>query len=97
MTDEQVISQVCDSLQLLEQLGTAEAAKLLDRVKSSGSNSPSFIFPSHDDLGSGTKTLFDKALPPQAPLTPSLDNCAVVDSWTTAEVQELGNPHDRLY
>ncbi|OJD11107.1 hypothetical protein AJ78_08057, partial [Emergomyces pasteurianus Ep9510] len=49
MTDEQVISRVRDTLWLLKQLGTAEAAELLNRVKVSESNPFSFIFQSHND------------------------------------------------
>ncbi|OJD09990.1 hypothetical protein AJ78_08818 [Emergomyces pasteurianus Ep9510] len=49
MTDEQVISRVRDTLQLLEQLGTAEAVELLNRVKASKSNPSSFVFQSHND------------------------------------------------
>jgi hypothetical protein len=33
VTNEQIISRVSDSLRFLERLGTAEAIKLLDRVK----------------------------------------------------------------
>ncbi|EGC45030.1 predicted protein [Histoplasma capsulatum var. duboisii H88] len=38
MTDKQIILCVCDTLWLLEQLGMAEAAELLNRVKVSESN-----------------------------------------------------------
>ncbi|OJD24951.1 hypothetical protein ACJ73_03687 [Blastomyces percursus] len=87
VTHAEGISHVCDSLRFLEQLGTAEAAKFLDRVKSSGPNPPSFVFQSHDDPGSQTNSLFDKELPLQPPLTAGLDNCEMDGPCTTEEVQ----------
>ncbi|EGC42645.1 predicted protein [Histoplasma capsulatum var. duboisii H88] len=59
----QVISHVRDTLWLLEQLRTAEAAELLDRVKASKPNPPSFVFQSHDGSGSRTNIRFDQELP----------------------------------
>ncbi|KAK2752219.1 hypothetical protein FQN54_008151 [Arachnomyces sp. PD_36] len=81
-THPEAISRVRDSLRLLEQLGTAEAAKLLDRVKTSGLNPPSFVFQSHDGSGSQTNTLCDEELPVQLPLATSLNNWATgAQTW----------------
>ncbi|KKA16481.1 hypothetical protein T310_9927, partial [Rasamsonia emersonii CBS 393.64] len=49
-TDEQVISNVHNAMQLLSRLGTTRATKLLDKVKEDGPTPPSLIFRSHDDL-----------------------------------------------
>ncbi|PGG98895.1 hypothetical protein GX51_06542 [Blastomyces parvus] len=85
MTDEQVISRVRDTLRLLEQLRTAGAAELLDRVKASEPNPPSFVFQSHDGSGSRTNVRFDQELPMQLPLATSLNDYF---PWFVASLNE---------
>ncbi|PGG99688.1 hypothetical protein AJ80_09302, partial [Polytolypa hystricis UAMH7299] len=77
-----VISRVRDSLRLLEHLGTAEAAKLLNRVKNGEPDPPSFVFRSHDGSGPHKTTLLDESLPVELPLAASFDNYAIVDHVT---------------
>ncbi|KAL2361685.1 hypothetical protein RJZ56_005433 [Blastomyces dermatitidis] len=85
MTDKQVISRVRDTLRLLEQLGTAGAAELLDRVKASELNPPLFAFQSHDGSSSRTNTHFDQELPVQLSLATSLNDYL---SWLITSLNE---------
>ncbi|OJD25806.1 hypothetical protein ACJ73_02823 [Blastomyces percursus] len=85
MTDEQVISRERDTLRLLEQLGTAGAAELLDKVKASEPNPPSFVFRSHNGWGSRTNARFDQELPAQMPLATRLNNNL---PWLVASLSE---------
>ncbi|OJD28220.1 hypothetical protein ACJ73_00377 [Blastomyces percursus] len=62
MTDEQVISRVRDTPRLLEQLGTAGAAELLDRVKASEPNPPSFVWKIDDPKNVNYSALVDQRL-----------------------------------
>ncbi|QSS65040.1 hypothetical protein I7I51_05881 [Histoplasma capsulatum] len=84
-THPEVISRVRDTLRLLEQLGTAGAAELLDRVKASEPNPPSFVFQSHDGSGSRTNVRFDQELPMQLPLATSLNDYF---PWFVASLNE---------
>ncbi|EER43783.1 predicted protein [Histoplasma capsulatum H143] len=84
-THPEAISRVRDALRLLEQLGTAGAAELLNRVKASEPNPPSFVFQSHDGSGSQTNTCFDQELALQLPLATSLNNHL---PWFVASLNE---------
>jgi hypothetical protein len=69
MTDEQVISRASEFIRLLAQLGSNGRTELLNGVKLSGSNPPSFVFQNHDDLGSREDLFFDEELSVQPPPT----------------------------